>query len=322
MIVNKSAVLARSITWSSSKQSFLIAWFLADRNLVDDCLRAYAYFRWADDIIDISLHNEGERLAFIARQKTLIDRLYRREPISDLTPEEMMLADLIAHDQGNNDGLQSFIYNFMAVLDFDAQRKGRLIDQGELNRYTNMLALAVMDGIQYFIGRCYAYPKPDSRCQAVLGAHITHMLRDMLEDIPAGFINIPSETLKAHGIDLEPVTREQLREWVCERVQLARANFAAGKRYIDSLDVLRCKLAGYCYCARFERTLDAIEKDGYLLRPDYGELKGLLAWLDMARLALVVTVQHLLGRHQRTGDRMKAAGIPNAGMPGRSIQIE
>jgi phytoene/squalene synthetase len=320
--VNNTALLARSITWSSSKQSFLTAWFLADRNLVDDCLRAYAYFRWADDIIDISLHDKEERLAFIDRQKMLIDRLYRQERPADLTPEETMLADLIGHDQGNNSGLQSFICNFMAVLEFDSDRKGRQIDQGELNRYTNLLSSAVMDGIQYFIGCCYAYPKPETRCQAVLGAHITHMLRDMLEDIHTGFINIPSEYLEAHGIDAQQVSNEQMCEWVRERVQLARACFAVGKRYIDSLEVLRCKLAGYCYCARFERILDAIEKDGYLLRTDYGELKGLFAWLDMARLALVVTVKHLIGRHWRGINREKTTGMQASGMTGRSIQTE
>lgn len=320
--MNATAALARSITWQSSKQSFLTAWFLADSDLKDDCLRAYAYFRWADDIIDISLQDADHRLEFIDRQKALIDRLYRSEQPNDLTPEEAMLADLIQHDRGVNSGLQSFIRNFMAVLEFDAFRKGRQIEQNELNRYTVLLATAVMDGIQYFIGNCYAYPKPGERCQAVAGAHITHMLRDTLEDIPAGFVNIPAEYLEAHSIDLEGATDEALRDWVHERLQLARACFETGKRYIDSLEVLRCKLAGYCYCARFERILDVIERDDFRLRPDYEELKGVVAWLDMARLAAVVTIQHLLGWRQRSIDQIKAAGIPGAGIPGRSIQIE
>jgi hypothetical protein len=40
---------------------------LADRALVDDCLRAYAYFRWADDAVDIALQSEKERTDFITR---------------------------------------------------------------------------------------------------------------------------------------------------------------------------------------------------------------------------------------------------------------
>ena len=42
MMTSTSANLARSITWASSKQSYLIARLLADRDLADNCLRAYA----------------------------------------------------------------------------------------------------------------------------------------------------------------------------------------------------------------------------------------------------------------------------------------
>ena len=75
-----SAALARSITWASSKQSYLTARLLADRDLADDCLRAYAYFRWADDMIDISSQS-GKRTDRLHRpgRKRLIDSLYRGE---------------------------------------------------------------------------------------------------------------------------------------------------------------------------------------------------------------------------------------------------
>ena len=62
-----SAALARSITWKSSKQSYFTTVLLADRALVDDCLRAYAYYRWADDAVDIALQSEKERTDFITR---------------------------------------------------------------------------------------------------------------------------------------------------------------------------------------------------------------------------------------------------------------
>ncbi len=115
-----TAALARSITKSSSKQSYLTARLLADRDLGDDCMRAYAYFRWADDMIDVSFQSSTDRTVFIARQKQLIDALYRGERPTDITPEEEMLADLVAHDRGPDSGLRSFIHNFMAVIEFDA----------------------------------------------------------------------------------------------------------------------------------------------------------------------------------------------------------
>jgi phytoene/squalene synthetase len=298
-MTHATALLARSITWSSSKQTYLTAVLLADRRLADDCLRGYAYFRWADDIIDLGCQSSVERVAFIARQKSLIDRLYRGECPADLSPEEQLLADLVSHDRQPASGLHSFICNFMAVLEFDALRLGRSITRRELEFYTTCLANAVMDGLQYFIGNGHPYPKTPPRTLAVEGAHYTHMLRDLLEDIPVGYTNIPTEDLRAYGLCTDDVDCEAFRLWVRVQVERARACFQEGKRYIDSLDVFRCKLAGLWYCARFERLLTAIERDGYRLRKTYPERHSLSAWLEMARLGLVVALKHLVTRLPR-----------------------
>ena len=295
-MTDATARLALSITWASSKQSYLTARLLADPDLADDCLRAYAYFRWADDMIDISLSDEAARSAFIERQKALINTLYRGERPDGLSPEEAMLAELIAHDCTPDSGLHSFIYNFMAVIEFDAHRQGRLASRAELQAYTTCLATAVMDGLQYFIGNGQSYPRTHNRNLAVTGAHITHMLRDMCEDLPAGLVNIPAEYLEAHGIPENEINSESLRLWVQEQVALARNCFREGKKYIDSLDVLRCKLAGVWYCARFACVLDLIERDGFRLRAQYPQRRALKVWLEMARLGVVVTLQHFARR--------------------------
>jgi phytoene/squalene synthetase len=298
-VTSTTASLARSITWASSKQSYLTARLLADRHLVDDCLRAYAYFRWADDQIDIVLPSCSERTAFIARQKSLVEKLYRGERPSDLLPEEAMLSDLMAHNPTPDSGLCSFIHNFMEVIAFDACRHGKLPSRGELAAYTTHLATAVMDGIQYFIGNNHSYPRTPNRTLNVRGAHITHMLRDMLNDLSAGLVNIPVEYLKVHSLDIKDVNSEGFRRWVRGQVELARTCFQEGKSYIDSLQVLRCKLAGVWYCARFECILDAIQRDGYQLRADYPECHSLKVWLEMARLGVVVACKHLGGRIRR-----------------------
>jgi phytoene/squalene synthetase len=296
-MTHSTARLARSITWASSKQSYLTARLLADRDLADDCLRAYAYFRWADDMIDLELSGQAERTAFIDKQKSLIDALYRGERPTGLSAEECMLADLIAHDRSSESGLASFIRNFMAVIAFDAHRQGRLASQAELQAYTHCLSTAVMEGLQYFIGNDQPYPQTQDRTLAATGAHITHMLRDLCEDLPAGLINIPEEILETHDIAMKEFKdNEALRLWVREQVALARDCFRQGKSYIDSLDVLRCKLAGVWYCARFEFVLDQIEKDGFRLRAEYPERHGVRVWLEMARLGAVVTLKHLAGR--------------------------
>ena len=65
---------ARSITRASSTQTYLTAILLADRDLSDDCLRAYAYLRWVDDVVDISTTTRQERVGFIERQKMLVEK--------------------------------------------------------------------------------------------------------------------------------------------------------------------------------------------------------------------------------------------------------
>ncbi len=307
-----TADLARSITWASSKQSYLTARLLADRDLADDCLRAYAYFRWADDMIDISLPDLAARTVFIERQKALIECLYRGEHPNDLSPEEAMLADLIAHDRTPESGLASFIRNFTAVIEFDGCRRGRLASRAELKTYTNCLATAVMDGLQYFIGNGQPYPRTHNRLLAVTGAHITHMLRDTFEDLPVGLVNIPAEYLEAHGMHGIELNSEPMRAWVREQVVLARMFFEEGKIYIDSLEVLRCKLAGVWYCARFECILDLIERDGFRLRAAYPERHGLKVWLEMGRLGVVVTLKHFYGWFRSYFLRFKPAAELNS----------
>jgi phytoene/squalene synthetase len=310
-MTDDTATLARSITRASSIQSYYTARLLVDRDLVDDCYRAYGYFRWVDDMVDATASSDDaapvggpdqsreERISFIRRQRELIDRLYRNERPGDLTPEEQIIADLISHDRGENSGLRSFILNFLAIIEFDAHRRGRLISQRELAWYSGCLGKAVTDAIQYFIANGHPYPTAANHYLAATAAHITHMLRDLVDDTSEGYVNIPREYLEAHSIGPDDVDSPAFRTWVQDRVKQAREYFREGKRYIDGLDVLRCKIAAYWYCARFEGLLNTVERDGYVLRAGYERRRKLSTWLTMAWLAVSVTLRHVA----RTGRR-------------------
>ncbi len=289
-----SAEIARSITWQGSKQAYYTARLMVDRDLADDFLRAYAYFRWMDDVIDESSSSDDERAGFIERQRELIDLLYDSKEPDGLTQEEELLADLIGNDRFAESGLQSFIRNMFAIIEFDSYRKGRLISKQELDWYTDRLGRSVTEGIQYFVGHGYPYPHTPDRLLAAKGAHIIHLLRDMIEDTAAGFINIPKEYLDEHGIGPLDVESEPYRQWVKGRVETAKDYFERGKRYLDSLGVLRCKIAGHWYCARFEGVLSTIEGDGYVLRASYSERRNISTWLEVAWLGVSVPVRHIM----------------------------
>jgi phytoene/squalene synthetase len=273
---------AATITKAASKQTYYTIRFLADRGLVDDAYRTYAYFRWVDDILDAASESgpvrdeteRSERREFLDRQKVLLEVGYRNDIPSKVSVQERMLVDLIRSDPDRNSGLGSYLRNMMRVMDFDVRRRGRLIAQAELDEYTRWLAVAVTDAMQYFIGHGEFAPRDGTRYLAVSAAHITHMLRDTYNDARDGYFNIPREVLETHHIGPQDVRHEAYRAWVQQRVRLAREYFIAGGEYFRRSQNRRHRLAGFAYMSRFEWLLDTIAREGYVLRPRYNERRS------------------------------------------------
>jgi phytoene/squalene synthetase len=274
MKLESSASLAASITKKSSRQTYYTIRFLADHDLIGDAYRTYAYFRWVDDHLDTVSLPQSERNAFLQRQASLLEGCYRGEEARDVCQEEQMLVDLVRNDPDQQSGLHFYLYNMMAVMAFDANRRGRLISQLELCQYTDWLAGAVTEAMHYFIGHNCPSPHDETRYLAVTAAHITHMLRDTLEDNRIGYYNIPEEVLRLNHISPQDVESDAYRTWVKSRVQLARDQFQAGRNYLKRVANPRCRLTGYAYTARFDWLLDTIEREEFYLRPEYGEQKS------------------------------------------------
>jgi hypothetical protein len=274
--------LAAEITRAASKQTYYTIRLFVDRELVNDAYLAYGYFRWVDDILDAQSCTTAEKLAFVNRQRDLLESCYRAASPMDLSSDEQMLSDLVRSDCGKQPGLRSYLHHMMAVMEFDAERRGRVVSQAELYEYTRALATAVTDAMYYFIGHDDPPPPLEARYLSVNAAHIVHML---------GYFNIPREYLQDHGITAWDVESRAYREWVCKRVQLARKYFKEGRKSLIQVKNLRCRLAGFAYTARFEWMLRAIERDNYCLRSEYPERKSLPAslWMGWSTLASMLT---------------------------------
>jgi hypothetical protein len=277
----KKLKLAASITRSGSKQTYYTLRFLADSDRLQDALRGYAYFRWVDDQLDVDTGTQQEKLAFLDRQCSLLDACYRRESPVTSADEEQMLVDLVRGNPDKESGLGVYLYNMMGVMSFDVERCGRGITQAQLAHYSLMLSKAVTEYMFYFIGHDDPPPQGVARYQAVIGAHIVHMLRDLLCDIDVGYYNFPGELSHREHISIGDIHSQVFRQWVFERVQLAHECFMAGREYISRVKNLRCRLAGFTYLARFEWMLRAIERDQYCLRAAYPERKkvGVILWM-------------------------------------------
>ncbi len=264
---------AAAITKAASTQTYYTILFLADRGRVADAFQAYGYFRWLDDQLDQEGLKRPAALDLVERQKTLMQSAYAQHFESQCHDEEKMLTDLIQSDTEENSGLRMYIQHLMAVMEFDAQRRGRLITAGELDNYSFQLASAVTEAMHFFIGHDLKSPRSENRYQAVIGAHITHMLRDTLDDVRSGYYNIPREYLEKHSMTPREINSEPYRAWVEDRVRQARACFKAGRDYLTKVECLRFRIAAFAYMKRFEKILSMIEQDHFVLRPDYGKIK-------------------------------------------------
>lgn len=286
--------LAPAITRAASRQTYYTIRFLVDRSRVEDAYRAYAYFRWLDDVLDAeppagSAWGDAERLerrSFLDRQKSLLDRCLRGEPPPDADPHEAMLVELVRHAGRADVGLRAYLRHMMLVMEFDVERRGRLVSQAELDEYTRWLAIAVTEAMHHFIGNGAAAPHDESRYLAASAAHILHMLRDTFSDLRAGYINVPREVLEAHAIGPEDVHSDAYRAWVEGRVHLARASIDSGRTYFAQVKSGRHRLAGLAYIARFEWLIETLERDGFRLRPQYRDARSLLTGLQMGGLTV------------------------------------
>ncbi|HZD58640.1 MAG TPA: squalene/phytoene synthase family protein [Anaerolineales bacterium] len=292
---------AASITKAASKQTYYTIRFLADQARRDDAYRAYAYFRWLDDVLDADSGSVSERRSFLNRQISLLERSYWGETLRDVNPQEKMLVELVQHDTEKNSGLQSYLRNMMQVLDFDVSRRGMLVSQDQLNEYTRWLAISVTEAMHYFIGHDQLSPQNSSRYLAVTGAHIAHLLRDTWEDVQTGYYNIPREYLAAKGIGPQDIESEAYRAWVQERANLARACFKSGKQYLAQVENMRCRIAGYAYIARFEGVLQTIERLDYRLAPASTQYKGLREGIRMSGSTLLLAFFPLIRKLSSPG---------------------
>jgi phytoene/squalene synthetase len=270
-------------TRAASMQTYYTILLLADEARALNAYRAYAYFRWLDDWLDEGARSRSDQMSFVRRQADLVRSCNNGHPRADVCSEEQMLVELVRSDPAPGSGLAIYVHQMLAVMAIDAERRGRWISQAELDTYQLSLATAVTEAMHYFIGRGGASPHTGARYLAVTAAHITHMLRDTCEDVQAGYFNIPGEFLHQHNISPDEIHAAAYRAWVQNRVELARRYFKAGREYMAQVESPRCRLAGYAYIARFEAVLDVIERDDYVLRPEYRERNSLTMGLRIAR---------------------------------------
>ena len=193
---------------------------------IQDAYRAYAYFRWVDDHIDVTLRDRGDRIAFVERQQAIIDRRTRR---AACRPDRRGADDrrLDRSDIEPDSGLRLYIENMMAVMAFDAERRGRLIPR-ELNEYTHALAVGVTEAVHYFIG----HDDPRRTAHRAIWPSRRRTSPTCCATPAktwAQATSMPREYLAEHGIGPGDVHSAAYRAWIQSRPAGARL-FSGGPR--------------------------------------------------------------------------------------------
>jgi phytoene/squalene synthetase len=234
-----------------------------------------------DDLLDGETLTDTERNQFLLTQRQLLQSCLESRPSRTLSAEEWLLVDLKTGDLGQDPGLRIYLQDMMDVMAFDTLRRGKRIDTRQLTWYSRRLATAVTEAVYTFIGdRCLA-PRAAERYAAADAAHIIHMLRDMHQDLDAGYINIPVDVIPGHEVNRSMLNGPIVKDWVRRRIELARDYFTIGENYLNSIQNRRCRMAGAWYATRFAGVMKAIEHEDYLLRDDYSDCKGNRMMLHM-----------------------------------------
>jgi phytoene/squalene synthetase len=275
--IDPTSSLAREITYKASQQTAWTIQTLVPQHKRDDAFRAYAYFRWVDDVLDGDSLHQGERLSFLHSQMELLDQCLSGNPPRQISSDEWLLVELTQGPLGHDPGLRTYLRDMMAVMAFDAHRRQQRISQFELALYSKRLAAAVTEAVYTFIGdRCGA-PRTAARYLAADAAHIVHMLRDMHEDLEAGYINIPLEVLPGDHVRPEDLSLPQVKDWVRSRIETAHSYFRQGEAYLAQIGNSRCRMAGVLYALRFQGVMEAIEREDYQLCRDYSDCMSPMA---------------------------------------------
>ena len=113
-----SATLAEIITRDASIQSYLTIKALVPQEHRDDAFRAYAYYRWVDDLLDGEGLNQAQRSDFISSQRRLLSDCLNGHPPRELCAEELLLVDLTQGHLKRDLGLKIYLRDMMDVMAF------------------------------------------------------------------------------------------------------------------------------------------------------------------------------------------------------------
>ena len=220
----------------------------------------YAYFRWFDDIVDSLRLGPEESKFVLERQKRFLTQLYSQELPEELSTEELFLAHLVKFDKIHGKDIGGDLGALISCLEFDANRRGKIISTRELERY-------VGDNVISYINIASAILNlKDSLKKDLIdisrAGFVMDYIFDLREDMNLGYVNIPLEDIERYKIELGDLNSDVLRTWVRDKVENLRETLFNNP--FRELPLLARAIAESMTWKR-RRKFREIERNGYLI---------------------------------------------------------
>ncbi|HBG82159.1 TPA: hypothetical protein DDW69_05000 [candidate division CPR2 bacterium] len=184
---------------------------------------SYAYFRWFDDIVDSIKLGKEDVGYIIKRQKDFLNELYLKGFPEEIATEELFLAHFVRFDQLEKRRLKTHIVELVKTLEFDFDRRGRVISAQELESYINSnvssyiaISLSIFDLPRRF---------KESFYQISYAAFVIDYIYDLRSDIRLGFINIPEEEIEEFKLNPASLDSEEAKNWIKCKINSIEKNF-------------------------------------------------------------------------------------------------
>lgn len=203
----------------------------------------YAYFRWADDVVDAPARDTARVREFMVRQDGII-----RGAITPQQPAERALCWALADTQ-LGPRLQPAVERMAEALCYDAHRDANPIPATDLQRQVERIGDAFVEAIWVCSGGEGAPAAP--ALLLARAATATHMLRDRVEDQALGYCNLPRERF---GAEVPPPGPE-LDAWLEERATEVGGWFEQGLAEVGAIQPTRTRRLVQLLGKRYHRVL-------------------------------------------------------------------
>ncbi|MEW6621298.1 MAG: squalene/phytoene synthase family protein [bacterium] len=264
--LHKILLTAKKRTKEKHPYIYILAQLFFNRGCKEYFFLWYFYFRWVDDIADLPNRSYEEKIYFINSQREILLKTYADKELKEkyLIEEEKYIYYLALFDLQNGLRLKNHILGMFSAIEYDIQRENLIPQKKELYKFIEIEVTSYLNTFLFFCKPKGNYSL-SSKPYGGIACKQIHILRDFIEDLYQGWINIPVEDIGDYKIELNYINTPSFRQWVQEKVKFAEDYFLIEKQNLKTVPSLRYKLAVVALFAKYEFILKRIKKNKFYL---------------------------------------------------------